>query len=264
MRTRIADQDAAVATGGEALRPGLPALVFLHGAGCDSTVWTLFARFFARSGFNVIAPSLPAHDGSGGAALESIEAMAGWIHQLLDRLQIERAHLVGHSLGSLIAMEAAGMRAERFERLVLLGTAVPMAVGDPLLDAARRHDGAAIDMILQFGHAYRSLLGANRVAGIHIVNATGRLLYRHLNGVLYADLNACRNYTHGIDAARRWARRASLILGTEDRMTPPAAARALIEALPDPDVVMIPDCGHMLMSEQPEAVHRALRRALTA
>jgi pimeloyl-ACP methyl ester carboxylesterase len=264
MRTRIADQDCAVATGGEALRPGLPAIVFVHGAGCDATVWTLFARYFARAGFNVIAPSLPAHDGSGGAPLESVGQMAGWIHLLLDVLNVERALLVGHSLGSLVALEAAGMRPERFERLVLLGTAVPMAVGDPLLDAARRHDGAAVDMILQFGHAWRSMLGANRVAGINIVNATGRLLQRHLNGVLFADLNACRNYTHGIDAAGLWARRTTLILGAEDRMTPPSAARALVESLPDADVVLIPDCGHMLMSEQPEAVHRALVRALTA
>ncbi len=105
MELQIDGQPVFIATGQQDFDPGKETIVFLHGAGMDHTVWTLFSRYFARRGHNVLAPDLPAHGRSGGEPLPSVPAMAGWVDSVLDALAIERAAIVGHSMGSLIAFE---------------------------------------------------------------------------------------------------------------------------------------------------------------
>ena len=258
MRFTVDGQEVFAATGAEPHHPGRPHITFIHGAGCDHTVWVLFARFFSRNGFNVLVPDLPGHGKSAGSPLTTVEQLAQWVSRWLDAANVQSTLLVGHSLGSLIALEAASRDPQRYTRVVLLGTAVPMIVGEPLLTAARDRNHAAVDMIMQFGHAFASQLGGNPVAGISVMNNNMRVLERGLPVNLYEDLNACHSYQNGIEAARRVKSPVMVVLGDLDRMTPPPAAQALIAALAAPDVRRIPDCGHMLMSEQPEAVHRAL------
>ena len=113
-----------------------------------------------------------------------------------------------------------------------------------------------------FGHAYSSQLGGNPVAGINIVNSSMRLLERSLDGSLYKDLNACNEYTNGLEAAAKISVPSTLILGDQDKMTPPPAALPLIETLSDPTLIKLHNCGHMMLSEQPEQVHQALVSAL--
>ena len=262
MEFRLNNHIAFAATGRENLDPGLPSIVFVHGAGLDHTIWTLFNRYFARHRFNSIAVDLPGHRRSGGKPPASIEAGARWLLEFIDTLGIERTALVGHSMGALVALEAAYRAQGRISNVVLLGAAVPMAVADPLLNAAQANDHSAVDMIMLYSHAYTSQLGGNPVAGINILNSNKRLLERSLENVLYADLKACNDYDNGIEAASKISAPATLVLGEEDRMTPPGLAADLINALTEVQVETLPDCGHMMLSEQPEAVHSILARTL--
>ena len=262
MDITLANNQVYVTTGREAFNPDKPNIVFIHGAGLDHTTWVLFNRFFARNGFNSIAFDLPGHGKTEGSAVASIEEMASWVIRFLDAANITTTAIVGHSMGSLVALETASLSPDRFDSVVLLGTGVPMVVGEELLDAARNNDHAAIDMIMLFAHAYSSQLGGNRVAGINIVNANMRLLERSLNGVLYNDLNACNEYNNGLKAAGKINKPVTLILGKEDQMTPTGTAKDLIDSLTDPEVVMLSGCGHMMLSEDPEAVHKSLVKAL--
>ena len=247
--------------GGVEHKPGQPTIVFVHGAGMDNTIWVLYNRFFARAGFNTLAIDLPGHGKSAGDALDSVEEMASWLNTLLAHSGLQNISLVGHSLGSLVALQAASA-GDTIDKLVLLGTACPMPVGEALLDAARNNRHAAVDMIMLFGHAYKAQLGGNPVAGIDIVNSSMRLLERALDGTLFIDLNACNNYGKGLQAAQNVRASTTLILGEEDKMTPPASARDLLEKLASPELVTLKNCGHMMLSEQPEQVHRALVHAL--
>lgn len=258
MEINIRGETAFAATGREEFKPGLPGIIFVHGAGLDHTVWTLFNRYFAKKQFNSIAVDLPGHGRSGGEPLLSIEANAAWLLDVIQALEIEDAALVGHSMGALVALEAARRAQTGIGRVVLLGAAAPMPVAEPLLDAARRNHHSAVDMIMLYAHAWCSQLGGNPVAGIHIMNSNMRLLERSLENVLYADLNACNEYTEGLVAAQDIRAPANLILGKQDRMTPPAEAGGLIDALEQAHVEILEDCGHMMLSEQPEAVHRSL------
>ena len=209
------------ATGREGFKPGLPGIVFIHGAGFDHTVWTLFNRYFAKKRFNSIAVDLPGHGRSGGEPLPSIEANAAWLLDLIQALELEETALVGHSMGALVALEAAYRAQAGVSRLALLGAAAPMPVAPPLLDAARAHDHRAVDMIMLYAHAWCSQLGGNPVAGIHIMNSNMRLLERSLENILFTDLNACNEYTNGLTAAGEIAIPVNLVLGQQDRMTPP-------------------------------------------
>ena len=260
MEFELNNQIVFAATGRKDLVSGLPNIVFIHGAGLDHTVWTLFNRYYAGNGYNSIAVDLPGRGRSGGGPLPSIEENARWVIDLIQALGLEQVALVGHSMGSLVALEAAYQAQATISRLVLLGAALPMTVADPLLHAARANGHSAVDMIMLYSHAYKSQLGGNPVAGIHILNSNMRLLERSLENVLYADLRACHEYDNGLVAARDIDVPVTLILGEEDRMTPPQQATDLINALRQVQVETLPECGHMMLSEQPEAVHRALAR----
>ena len=134
-------------TGGKAFDATLPCVVFVHGAMHDHSVWTLLARWFANHGRSVLAVDLPGHGRSPGAPLASVEALADWLLGVLDAAGVARAAFVGHSMGSLVALEAAARAPGRADRLVMIATAYPMKVSDALLATARDEPLRAIDMV---------------------------------------------------------------------------------------------------------------------
>src|SRR5450755_4937685 len=107
MQLSVNGFDTFDATGGREFDPALPAIVLLHGAGFDHTAWALHSRWFAHHGHGVLAPDLPGHGRSSGAPLTSIAEMADWTAALLDAAGAAKARLIGHSMGSLIALETA-------------------------------------------------------------------------------------------------------------------------------------------------------------
>jgi len=264
MNITIDNNEVYVTTGREKFNPDKPNIIFVHGAGLDHSCWVLFNRFFARNGFNSIAFDLPGHGRSAGSPLPSIEDMGDWVIRFMDAAELSNAAIVGHSMGSLITLEAASLAPDRFDTVVLLGAGVPMVVGEALLNAARDNEHAAIDMIMLFGHSYRSQLGGNRVAGISVVNANMRLLERAKEDVLYTGLNACNEYSNGLKAAGKINKPVTLILGEEDQMTPTRTAKDLIDTLEDAKVIMLPGCGHLMLGEDPELVHKSLVQALNS
>lgn len=260
----VTGQPAYVYTGTRPLNPDAATVVFAHGAGMDHTVWLLQSRYFAHHRYNVLAVDLPGHGRSAGEPLATIEAQADWLAALLDAAGLQRAALVGHSMGALAVLEAAARHAERVTALALLGVAVPMPVGPALLDAARADSSAAVEMITLWGFAPASHLGGNRVPGLWLAGGGRRLLERAGPGVLFTDLSACNNYRSGLDSAARVRCPSLLLLGQRDLMTPPRNARELADALPDARSLVLPGCGHMMSVERPEETLDALRGFLPA
>ncbi|KAB2887611.1 MAG: alpha/beta hydrolase, partial [Burkholderiaceae bacterium] len=123
-------------TGGKAFDAAKPTAVFIHGVLNDHSVWALQSRYLANHGWNVLAVDLPGHCKSEGEAPASVEQAAGFVGALLDALGVQRAALVGHSWGSLIALEAASRLGARVSHLVLVGTAYPMKVSPALIESA--------------------------------------------------------------------------------------------------------------------------------
>jgi pimeloyl-ACP methyl ester carboxylesterase len=247
------------ATGGRDFDQALPLVVFLHGAGCDHTVWALLARWFAHRGCGVLAPDLPGHGRSGGEALESIAALADWTAALIAAAGARDAAIIGHSMGSLVALETAARHSDRVSAIGLIGTAAAMPVARDLLAAAEAQDPAAVDMVSIWGHGFRAGLGGSLAPGLWMLGGATRLLERARPGVLFKDLLACSDYRDGLTSAARVTVPATLVLGERDMMTPARAGRELAAALPNARVVHLQGAGHMLMSERPDEVLNAVR-----
>jgi pimeloyl-ACP methyl ester carboxylesterase len=259
MRLDVNGVTIYAATGGRAFDPALPAVVFLHGAGLDHTVWALLARWFAHRGFAVLAPDLPGHGRSQGEPLASISAMADWTAALIAAAGAGQATVIGHSMGALIALETAARHREHVAALGLIGAAAAIPVARDLLAAAQVNDHAALDMVDIWGHGFRAGLGGSLAPGLWMLGGGMRLLERARPGVLFTDLAACNAYGDGLAAAARVTVPAVLVLGERDLMTPARAGRELAAAMPSAHVVVLEGGGHMLMSERPDEVLAALK-----
>ncbi|GAB4359126.1 MAG: alpha/beta hydrolase [Gammaproteobacteria bacterium] len=258
----VNDQRVFAATGGRPFDAQAPCVVFLHGTEMDHSIWVMPSRWFARHGYGVLALDLPGHGRSEGPLLPTIEAMADWLIAVLDSLGVERAGLAGHSMGSLIALDAAGRYPDRARALALLGTSFPMPVNEQLLAAAKAEDHLALEMLNIYGHARSALLGGNEQIGMWNPGLGIRLMEQAAPGVVYNDLNACNAYQGGLEAARAVRCPATLIMGERDLLTPLRNVAPLREALADARLVTLPDCGHSLFNEKPDATLDALIGAL--
>jgi len=259
MKLSVNGHEAFAATGGRDFDASLPAMVFLHGAGFDQSTWALHSRWFAHHGYAVLAPDLPGHGRSAGPALRSIAEMADWTIALLSATGADKAHLVGHSMGSLIALDAAARHPQRVTALSLIGTAAAMTVGPDLLKAAEANEQAAIDMVSIWGLGFQAELGGSQAPGLWMHGGAQSTLQRGQPGVLFNDLAACNAYQDALSSGARISVPTTLILGERDMMTPARAGKALAAAMPHSRTVILQGAGHMLMTERPDAVLAALR-----
>ncbi|MEW6768627.1 MAG: alpha/beta hydrolase [Pseudomonadota bacterium] len=259
MKLTVDGHDVYAVTGGKPLDLKLPLIVFLHGAGFDHSIWALFARWFAHHGYSVLAPDLPGHGRSKGALLTSIDAMADWTVKLIEAAGASKARLVGHSMGALIALDAASCHPDKVSGLSLIGVGAAMPVSDDLLNAAKANDHAAVDMVSIWGFGYTAGLGGSLSPGLWMMGGGQRLLEGNPSGVLFNDLAACNAYKNAADAAAKVKVPTTLILGERDMMTPLKSGRQLTSAIAGSKEIVLRGAGHMSMAERPDEVLAALR-----
>ena len=259
-------------TGGKAMRPEQATMVFIHGVLNDHSVWILQSRYLAHHGWNVLAVDLPGHGRSGGEAPASVEEAAEFVAQLLEAAGVHTAALVGHSWGSLIALEAAARLQTRISHLILVGTAFPMPVSPALLDASLNDPEKALKLVNVYS---RSTLAAPPSAlgpGTWVFGASLALGRRVLASnakvnVFHRGFVACNSYTNGDAAMAQVSCPVLFALGEQDQMTPPRAAKSLIAAAlgrqvcPDVQVKNLP-VGHHQMTEAPEELLQAIKAFL--
>jgi pimeloyl-ACP methyl ester carboxylesterase len=259
MQLTVNGSDTFVATGGRDFDASGPAIVLLHGAGFDHSTWALHSRWFAHHGFSVLAPDLPGHGRSSGAPLSTIAEMADWTAALIAAAGAAKARLVGHSMGSLIALETAARHPAKVSALSLIGTAATMTVGPDLLKAAEANDRAAIDMVSIWGLGFPAELGGSLAPGLWMHSGAQRVLEQNKPGVLFNDLSACNAYQNALNAAATVTVPATFILGERDMMTPAKAGKTLAAALPNSKTIVLRGAGHMMMVERPDELLAALQ-----
>ena len=259
-------------TGGKAFNAAQPTIVFIHGVLNDHSVWSLQSRYLAHHGWNVLAVDLPGHCRSSGEAPSSVEEAAGFIAVLLDAAGVQRAALVGHSWGSLIALEAASRLKERISHLVLVGTAFPMKVSPALLDASLNEPMKALKLVNVFSRSTLApppsalgpgtwVYGASMALGRRVLASNAKV------NVFHRGFQACDRYANGEAAIRAIACPVLFVLGAQDQMTPPKAAQGLIAAArnagKDVKLTSLP-VGHHQMTEAPDQTLFAIRDFLKA
>jgi len=249
-------------TGGKPFDAAKPTVVMVHGVLNDHSVWILQSRYLAHHGWNVLALDLPGHCRSGGAPATTVEEAAHWVLALLDAAGVAQAALVGHSFGSLVALEAASRAPERITQLVLVGCAYPMAVSPLLIEASQNDPMKALEMVNVFSRSTLApppsalgpgtwIFGASTALGKHVLASNAEVNLFHTGFV------ACDSYLNGDVAMQRVTCPTLFVLGEVDQMTPPKAAQGLIAKAKNGKVVMLPG-GHHQMTETPEQMLAAL------
>jgi len=250
-------------TGGKAFERDKPTVVFLHGVLNDHSVWILQTRYLAHHGWNVLAPDLPGHCRSGGEPPKSVEEAADFVLALLDAAGVQKAALVGHSFGSLVALEAAARAPERVTHLALVGTAFPMKVSPALLENAQHQPMKGIDMVNVFSHSMMAPPPSSLGPGTWLQGGSRALMKRVLASnprvnVFHRGFVACDGYSGGDVAIAQVKCPILFVLGKADAMTPPKSAQSLQQNAANARTVLVQG-GHQMMTEAPDEVLFALR-----
>lgn len=254
MELTIKGNKAYAYTGGKTFDPALPTVVFCHGAQSDHSVWILQSRYLAHHGYGVLALDLPGHGRSAGPALASVEDLADWVIAVQDAARVKQAAIVGHSMGSLIALEGAARRPDRVAKIALLATAYPMKVSAELLGATRNDEPLAQDMVNIWSHLAYAQYPNNPGPGFWVIGENLRLMQRQKPGVMHVDFAACNAYAGGAEAAARVRCPALFLLARRDSMTPVRAAQGFAKSIEGAQVVVIDGSGHNMMGEKPDEV----------
>lgn len=224
-------------------------VIFVHGAGMDRTVWGQQTRFIAHKGYNVLAVDLPGHGKSSGSVLETIPAMADWLNRFTEAAGAGPAIFVGHSMGTLIALEAAGRRPDLCSGLILAGTSARMRVHPDLIAAAEANQILAPELMTAWGHGPHAHRGGNPASGVWLLGGGVRLLEAALPGVIANDLKACDTYEDALTAAEKVSAPTHILAARYDKMTPPKAAQPIVEAIQASALQVLEGAGHMMMME---------------
>jgi pimeloyl-ACP methyl ester carboxylesterase len=224
-------------------------VLLVHGAGNDHTIWRFLTRRLAAAGYPALAVDLPAHGKSDGPAIESIERMANWCLAVTDAVGAPDVTVIGHSMGSLIALQMAATAPTKIRGLALFATTERMAVHPELQDAAERQDRLAADLIVGWSHTGRSRFGHHASPGLWMT-ATNRRLLEQNAGSLAADLAACSAWD-GSPVAAEVKAPALVVLSEHDRMVPARFGQALASSL-DSELAMVPGGSHASVYDHPE------------
>jgi pimeloyl-ACP methyl ester carboxylesterase len=238
-------------------------LILVHGAQSDQRAWNVPLRWLADHGYEAVALDLPGHGDNRGSPLKDIEGMGQWLGGQLCQIETNdpfaatKSHrapssfvLVGHSMGSLAALECAAAHCGKVAALVLVGTAYPMRVSAGLLDLTRTNEAGAIAQVAQWSYAKAgdSVSDSTRSLRSERIAQAEQLMRSQQAGLLQIDMNACNSYRNGLIAASRVTCPSLIIAGSEDKMTAPKFALGLQQTL-NADFRTIDGAGHSIMDE---------------
>jgi len=265
MKLTVNNEEVFASTGGRPFDKKKPLIIFLHGSGFDHTVWMLQTRYFAFHGYSVFALDLPGHGLSKGKCLTSIEDMAEWVKNVIDKTDCKEASLVGHSQGCLIALECASRYPRAIKTLSLMGGSGSMPVNPILLDLAANDNRKVVDLMMDWCHGPSGQFGTHSIPGMSHTNIGSAIMTsKPLKEILCVDLHACNNYTNGFEVAKNLTLPVLTILGDQDRMCSLNAGKKLSTAIKGSDVHVIKNCGHMMHLEEADKVLAILKKFIIA
>ena len=224
-------------------------VILLHGAGGSSLSWPAEMRRLA--GWRVIALDLPGHGRSAGVAQQTIGGYARCVQEFITEMGLSRVILVGHSMGGAIALSVALDFPQLVAALGLVSSGAYLGVPNDFLDAVSSPLTLPVAYQLLQKYAFSSRTDAQRV------DECLRGLKDVRPGVLYGDWLACSSFDLRAEV-EQIAVPAWVSVGMEDQMTPVSFSHFLATRLPLAQLQLVPDAGHMLIQEQPQAAAAGL------
>ena len=219
-------------------------IVLIHGSGLSHIVWSLHEQFYTSLGYNVLSLDLPGHGNSSGPSLKSIEEISDWIKSLINKINVKKIIIIGHSQGGLVGIDFSSRYPELTEKIILVANSYKMPVNQDLIDFAEAGDEKAVLLMMKWGYeGSKAFIGGNPVK--KIVNSA-----RDIREVLAVDLNACNNYKNGENAIKKINCPTLCIFGDLDKMVPAKVGLKMSDQIKNSETKIISDCGHMIIFEK--------------
>ena len=228
--------------------------VFLHGSGCTNNVWAHQVSFFNNS----VALNFPGHPD--GEVLCDVKSIAHWVLNTVEQEDLTDVVLVGHSLGSAVAMQAALLASSesttfdssRLKALVLIGAGAKLKVMPQLL--------TSLATLIEEGGAFPDyLLASNQQLQEPLRTEVNSAIVNNGAAVMLKDFTACDNFDvmQEIGSIKLPVQ---LIVGDKDIMTPVKYSEYLLANLPNAQLEVIDAGTHMVFAEQYDKVNACIQR----
>ncbi|MBT3321204.1 MAG: alpha/beta hydrolase [Anaerolineae bacterium] len=235
----------------EAKAPTNTPIILIHGAGGSHLHYPPELR--RLNGFQVAALDLPGHGKSDGLGKQSINEYVKSIQDFMDAINLPAAVIIGHSMGSAIALQLALNTPDRVLGLILLGSGSRLRVAPSVLEesATEATFPLAVKRLVEWSFSAET---SSRLKEL----ATQRMSETRPT-VLHGDFMACDSFDISENVSEIKSR--TLILcGTEDKMTPIKYSQALHGEIPNSELELIEGAGHMLALEKPREVAEIIER----
>ncbi len=238
-----------------------PTLVFIHGYLGGSLQWADQVAAFTKH-FNVITPDLPGYGlNNQQQAFETISGNAGYVLNELDKQGIDRFHLLGHSMGGMIAQEMVARAPQRVEKLVLYGTG-PIGVMpgrfESIEESKQRLENEGL------------ISSARRISAKWFVDGADCCAYEGCADIaVHASSQAA---IAGLTAMQAWSGKETLakitsstlvLWGDRDKSYQWALPEKLWREIPDASLSVVPGCSHAVHLEKPQLFNAILLDFLT-
>jgi len=226
-----------------------PPVILIHGAGGTHLHWPSEIR--RLPGQRVLALDLPGHGKSGGRGQQAIQAYVDVLLEWLVTIGVHSAVFVGHSMGSAIAISLALDHAEHVLGLGLVGAGARLRVSPALLEGAASPTTflSAIETVVSWSFSPQ--------APERLTELAAQRMAETRPSVLHGDFLACNAFDE-MDRIAQIRQPTLIVCGADDRMTPTRYSQFLADSLPNAVLKTIPEAGHMVMLEQPQATAAAL------
>jgi len=249
----IGDRKIHYWIGRDGLSDRKEAVLFIHGAGGGQFVWSFQKAFFERR-YNPIILELPGHGESGGEGEEDIGRYAEHVRSFLKTLDLQDVFLVGHSMGGAIVQSMALNFPEVIKGIVLAGTGARLRVVPMILNGIQNRFEETVRNITRFAYFQKTWSDLIEKGISDLLGCRPQ--------VLYGDFLACDRFD--VTAAVGNIDTPTLILcGKEDELTPVKYSQFLHEKIKGSQLEVLPNAGHMVMIESPEAFNEKIHQFIS-
>jgi pimeloyl-ACP methyl ester carboxylesterase len=246
---RIDGKQISYWTGRKGILEGREAVLFIHGAGGGQYSWSYQKGYFERE-FNPIIIELPGHGESGGEGEEEIVRYAEHVDVFLKALGLQKAFLVGHSMGGAIVQTLALSHPEMIKGIVLVGTGARLKVFPMILNGIKDDFEETVRKITQLSHSRKAPL-------IFIEKGIADMM-RCRPEVLYGDFLACDRFDL-MNETEKIVLPTLILYGDDDQLTPLKYSQFLHSRIKGSKLEVLPNAGHMAMMESPQAFNEKVR-----
>lgn len=236
----------------EGLIKGKEVILFIHGAGGGQYTWSYQKGFFEKR-FNPLIIELPGHGESGGEGEDEIIKYAEHVYAFLKVMRLLKVTLIGHSMGGAIVQTLTLTHPEVISKIVLVGTGARLRVFPMILDGIKDNFEETVRKMARFAYS--------RKTSSDLIEKGISEMMKCRPEILYGDFLACDRFDI-MEEVKKINLPTLVLCGDEDELTPVNYSQFLHHQIKGSKLEILPNAGHMVMMESPQAFNEKVEKFL--